>query len=99
MSQAWRCKFSAHWGARNRSLENFHEEFADTWREAAGVASGPVFRTIDKAGKVGGKGFSPKVIWGVVLKTVAPHNLRRTCARLCHEAAANLNKSNSSSVT
>jgi site-specific recombinase XerD len=42
--------------------------------------------------------FSPKVIWGVVkqacgqcgLTDVAPHDLRRTCARLCHQAGAEL---------
>ena len=43
-------------------------------------------------------GFSPKVIWGVVKKAcgvcnlgnVAPHDLRRTCARLCHERGGEL---------
>ena len=43
-------------------------------------------------------GFSPKVIWGAVkqacsacaLAGVAPHDLRRTCARLCHEAGGEL---------
>jgi len=44
------------------------------------------------------KDFSPKVIWGVVreaastcgLLGVAPHDLRRTYARLCHEAGSEL---------
>jgi integrase len=42
--------------------------------------------------------FSPKVIWGVVkektkdcgIPALAPHDLRRTCARLCHEAGGEL---------
>jgi site-specific recombinase XerD len=42
--------------------------------------------------------FSPKVIWGVVkqacqacnLGNVAPHDLRRTCARPCHERGGEL---------
>ena len=70
----------------------------DEWRDAAHLASGPVFRAINKAGKIAQCAFSPKVIWGVVkdackrcgLETVAPHDLRRTCARLCHEAGGEL---------
>ena len=45
-----------------------------------------------------GTGFSPKVIWGVVkqkaldceIPSLAPHDLRRTCARLCHQAGGEL---------
>ncbi len=70
----------------------------DAWRQAAEVVSGPVFRPINKAGRIGEGAFSPKVIWGVVktacskcaLDGVAPHDLRRTCARLCHEAGGEL---------
>ena len=70
----------------------------DTWMTAAGVTMGPVFRPINKAQGIGNRGFSPKAIWGVVksgcsksgLDNVAPHDLRRTCARLCHEAGGEL---------
>jgi integrase len=70
----------------------------DSWTMAAGVSAGPVFRAINKAKRIGTKGFSPKVIWSVVragsskcgLDRVAPHDLRRTCARLCHEAGGEL---------
>ena len=65
---------------------------------SAGVTTGPVFRAIDKAKRIGKSAFSPKVIWGVVkagcskcgLENVAPHDMRRTCARLCHEAGGEL---------
>ena len=68
------------------------------WMAAAGVTTGPIFRPINKAQRVGNSGFSPKVIWGVVkagcsncgLENVAPHDLRRTCARLCHESGGEL---------
>ena len=68
------------------------------WMTAAGVTTGPIFRPINKAQRVGNSGFSPKVIWGVVkagcsncgLENVAPHDLRRTCARLCHESGGEL---------
>jgi integrase len=70
----------------------------DAWLTDAKVSAGPVFRAINKAGRIGNGGFSPKVIWGVMkagcskcgLEGVAPHDLRRTCARLCHEAGGEL---------
>ncbi len=63
-----------------------------------GVTEGAVFRAINKAGRIAPNGFSPKVIWGIVkqasarcgLANVAPHDLRRTCARLCHQAGGEL---------
>jgi integrase len=68
------------------------------WLAEAGVTEGAVFRTINKAGRITANGFSPKVIWGVVkqasvacgLANTAPHDLRRTCARLCHLAGGEL---------
>jgi integrase len=64
------------------------------WLTEAVITEGAVFRAINKAGRIASGGFSPKVIWGVVkqacgqcgLADVAPHDLRRTCARLCHQA-------------
>lgn len=69
-----------------------------SWITAANVGSGTIFRAVNKAGRIASKGFSPKVIWGVVkdacskcgMPGVAPHDLRRTCARLCHEAGGEL---------
>jgi integrase len=57
----------------------------DRWLAAAGISTGPIFRAINKAKRIGTSGFSPKVIWGVVkagsskcgLDRVAPHDLRR----------------------
>jgi integrase len=70
----------------------------DVWMGAAGIVTGTLFRSINKAGRIWGSGFSPKVIWGVVkqkakdceIPCLAPHDLRRTCARLCHQAGGEL---------
>jgi integrase len=70
----------------------------DKWAGSAGITSGPLFRAINKAGRAWGNGFTPKVIWSVVkeaaadcsLAGLAPHDLRRTCARLCHQAGGEL---------
>jgi site-specific recombinase XerD len=64
----------------------------DQWTRAAGVAEGRIFRAVARAGKVWGKGVSQNVVWYVVktcceragLEHIAPHDLRRTCAKLCH---------------
>ena len=70
----------------------------DAWMKAAGITTGILLRSINKAGRIWGNGFSPKVIWGVVkqkaksceIPSLAPHDLRRTCARLCHQAGGEL---------
>src|SRR5215208_5149958 len=70
-----------------------------TWVKAAVDASTAV-AAITKAGRVWGDGMSPKVLWDVVRATaaqagidkLAPHDLRRTCARLCHHAGGELDQ-------
>jgi integrase len=72
----------------------------DLWTVAARVTQGPVFRAINKAGRIWGDGMSPKVLWDVVraaaaragIDKLAPHDLRRTCARLCHLAGGELDQ-------
>lgn len=66
-------------------------------REAK-ITAGPIFGLINKAGRIAPHGFSPHAIWSVVKRAccgsdisgVAPRDLRRTCARLCHEAGGEL---------
>jgi integrase len=72
----------------------------DAWMAAAAITHGRVFRAINKAGRVWGDGMSPKVLWDVVRAAagraatdkLAPHDLRRTCARLCHLAGGELDQ-------
>jgi len=70
----------------------------DSWMQASGITTGTLLRSINKAGRIWGTGFSPKVIWGVVkvkakdceIPALAPHDLRRICARLCHQPGGEL---------
>lgn len=70
----------------------------DQWTSSAELQSGLLFRAISKTGRVSNSGFTPKVIWSIVRETakecgiglIAPHDLRRTCARLCHQAGGEL---------
>jgi len=72
----------------------------DAWTEASGITEGRVFRAINKAGKIWGDGMTAKVLWEVVqeaatragIEKLAPHDLRRTCARLCHLAGGKLDQ-------
>ena len=79
----------------------------DAWTRAAGLTHGRVFRAINKAGRVWGDGMTAKVLWDVVrraaahagIERLAPHDLRRTCARLFTWPEANWIRFSSSSGT
>jgi integrase len=70
----------------------------DRWLTTAGIERGRVFRAVSKNGVVQGHGISDNVVWYVVgqhcrkigLDHVAPHDLRRTCAKLCHMSGGEL---------
>jgi hypothetical protein len=70
----------------------------DQWTVAAGVKEGRIFRAVARTGKVWGKGISQNVVWYVVktcceragLEHIAPHDLRRTCAKLCHSSGGEI---------
>jgi len=70
----------------------------DEWTTAAGISAGPIFRRVNRFGAMFGDGITPKAIWHVVkaaaqragIQNLAPHDLRRTCARLCHIAGGEL---------
>jgi hypothetical protein len=70
----------------------------DQWMAVSKIRVGRLFRCVSKTGSVWGTGITEKVVWTVVrefarsasLSKLAPHDLRRTCARLCHEAGGEL---------
>jgi integrase len=68
------------------------------WITAAGIYNGAIFRRLSRLDRIWGTGITPKAIWHIVkaaakradIKNLAPHDLRRTCARLCHLAGGEL---------
>ena len=68
------------------------------WISAAEIKSGKLFRPIRKNGAVWGERITENVVWYTVkecarragINKLAPHDLRRTCARLCHLAGGEL---------
>jgi integrase len=70
----------------------------DEWLRASGVTEGRMFRRVCRTGTIWGNEMTEKVVWHVVkqyagkmgIAKLAPHDLRRSCARLCHSAGGEL---------
>jgi hypothetical protein len=70
----------------------------DQWTHTANVTQGKIFRAVARKGKAWGRGISQNVVWYVVrnccqragLDHIAPYDLRRTCAKLCHDRGGEL---------
>jgi site-specific recombinase XerD len=70
----------------------------DAWTEPAGVTDGHVFRALNRGGQLSGAALSEKVVWQLLkgyaaaagVPGIAPHDLRRTCAKLCRAAGGEL---------
>ena len=68
------------------------------WLNAAEIARGKIFRRVTKMGRVLGEGMTEKAVWHIIkdsakligVEKLAPHDLRRSCARLCHAAGGEL---------
>jgi len=77
---------------RTVPIPQWAKQALDEWLTAARITKGRVFRAVARGGKIWGSGISENVIWYVVrsccqgagLEHIAPHDLRRTCAKLCH---------------
>jgi site-specific recombinase XerD len=83
---------------RTVPIPNWVKAALDQWTRAAEVCEGKIFRAVARRGKVWGRGLSQNVVWYVVrscceragLEHIAPHDLRRTCAKLCHDGGGEL---------
>ena len=70
----------------------------DQWLQAANIRSGKLFRRAHKMGKIWGERLTEKSVWHVVreyaakagIDKLAQHDVRRTCARLCHTVGGEL---------
>jgi site-specific recombinase XerD len=71
----------------------------DDWLEAAGISGGRLFRPVNKGDRISGEAIhDEKAVWQLVLKyaratslgKLSPHDLRRTCAKLCRKAGGDL---------
>ncbi len=73
-------------------------DVTDEWIACAGIESGSLFRAITRTGEVSPSRLSDRAVWNIVhqhgrvvgLTSVAPHDLRRTCAQLCFRSGGAL---------
>ena len=83
---------------RTVPVPDWVKQITDEWVVAAGVGSGRLFRCVSRSGTVWGESMTEKVVWHVVkefaaklgVPKLAPHDLRRSYARLCHTASGEL---------
>jgi integrase len=88
-------------GRRIRTVPVPHwvKQLLDRWLAASGLTEGPLFRTLRKGGRVGpAQPVSEDLVYTLVRQSGAaighpeltPHDLRRTCAKLCRQAGGEL---------
>jgi integrase len=83
---------------RTVPVPDWVKQTIDDWLAAAGVTNGRLFRRVCRAGAIWGDLMTERVVWHVVkdyaaklgVPKLAPHDLRRSCARLCHVAGGEL---------
>jgi site-specific recombinase XerD len=70
----------------------------ESWTAATGLRDGRVFRPVHRGDRVQGESMSEKIVWQMLKQYaeaagvvgIAPHDLRRTCAKLCRAAGGEL---------
>src|ERR1035438_9119114 len=70
----------------------------DAWKSAASIVDGNVFRPVNRADRLSAERLGEKAIWQMLpryaqvvgISRIAPHDARRTCAKLCRAACGQL---------
>jgi integrase len=79
----------------------------DAWTIAAGITEGKISRAVRKGGKAWGQDLTPGAVLQIVqqyaramgLEKLAPHDMCRTCAKLCRKRGGDIEQINSCSAT
>lgn len=74
------------------------KQWIDDWTAAAGLEADWLFRPVNKGGRLAAGRLTERAVWSVVdqyaaqigIEKLAPHDLRRTCAKLCRAAGGDL---------
>ncbi len=81
---------------RSVPMPNWAKAAIDDWGATSGITDGQVFRAVNKGDRVVGGGITPQAIYNIIVgyagelekHGVAPHDLRRTFAKLAHKGGA-----------
>jgi integrase len=87
-----------HGRVRTVPMPTWVKAAVDSWTTPTGIADGPVFRSVNRGGEVHETALSEKVVWQLIrpyaaqagVPGIAPHDCRRTCAKLCRAAEGEL---------
>jgi len=87
-----------HGRVRTIPMPTWVKSAIDPWTSAAGITEGHLFRPVNRGDRVSAQRLSEKVIWQMLrgyvsaagLPNIAPHDLRRTTAKLCRAAGGEL---------
>ena len=87
-----------HGRVRTVPMPSWVKVAIDAWTSVAGVADGHVFRTVNRGGRAQATALNERVVWQLLqgyaaaagVPGIAPHDLRRTCAKLCRAAGGEL---------
>ena len=84
---------------RTIPVPDWVKNLVDDWLHSAGISNGRMFRRVTRAGTVGkrveresGLHVVRQYARKAGIDKLAPHDLRRTCARLCHQAGGELDQ-------
>jgi integrase len=90
--------FGKHGRVRTVPVPAWVKVAIDAWTGPAGVVDGHVFRPVNRGDQVQGEVLSEKVVWQMLrpyastagIPGIAPHDCRRTAAKLCRAAGGEL---------
>ena len=79
-------------------MPNWVKIAIDAWTLPTAISIGYVFRPVVRGDRVNGERLGEKVVWQMLreyaaeigIPGLAPHDLRRTCAKLCRAAGGEL---------
>jgi integrase len=87
-----------HGRVRTAPMPTWVKVAVDTWISPAGLTEGYVFRSVNRADLIASDRLGEKVVWQLIkpyaeaagVPGIAPHDLRRTCAKLCRAGGGEL---------
>lgn len=96
-----------HGRVRTIPMPTWVKVAVDAWTLAAGLSDGHVLRPVNRGDQVQGERMTEKVVWQLLqpyataagVPGIAPHDLRRSCAKMCRAAGGSLSRSNCCSGT
>jgi len=86
-----------HGHIRTLPVPAWVKQAIDVWMADAAITEGRVLRALNRHGQLCGDSMSPQAVWNVVTSygqalglSLKPHDLRRTCAKLCRSGGGEL---------